>query len=81
MPNEQTEKASQQVLLPIQGLSIEARKGDELPSLSNNSLVSMPKLSDYGYATIFKPGQEGVEVYHSNDIEISTKTEQILRGW
>ena len=48
IPNGQTEHTSQQVLLPIEGLSIGARLGDELPSLKPNSLVSVPKLADYG---------------------------------
>ena len=80
MPNRQTECASQQVLLPIKVLSIGSRLGNELPSLKYNSLVSVQKLADYGYTVVFKPGQEGVDVYKSGDIEIVTKAETILSG-
>ncbi len=79
MPNGQTERASRQVLLPMQQLTQEARLGDELPSLHSN-LVSVPKLANNGYTTLFKPWQEGVEVYHSSDIEVKTRGEPVLRG-
>jgi len=49
MPNGQTERFSQQVLLPIMGLSEEARRGDDPPSLNHNSLISIQKLLDYDY--------------------------------
>ena len=52
MPNGQTEEATKQVLLPLQGLSKQARLGDELPSLRHNSLLSVPKFADHGYTTI-----------------------------
>ena len=42
MPNGQTKRASQQVLLPIEGPQEDARRGDELPSLQHNSLISVP---------------------------------------
>jgi hypothetical protein len=68
-------------LLPIEGLREDARRGDELPSLQHNSLISVPKFSDYGYTMVFKPGQEGVEVYESSKIEIVAAAEPVLRGW
>ena len=81
MPNGQTERASEQVLLPINTLNTEARQGDELPSLRHNSLVSVPKLSDYGYTTVFRPGQEGIEVYESSQVQVVSAAEPVLRGW
>ena len=59
----------------------EAGRGDELSSLRYTGLIIEPKLLDYGHNTIFKPGQEGVKVYYSNNIETSTKTKPILRRW
>ena len=32
-----------------------------MPSLCHNSPIIVPKISDYGYTPIFRPGQEGVE--------------------
>jgi len=58
MPNRQTERTSQQVLLPIEGLSAGTRLGDELPSLNHNSLVSVPKLANYGYTTVLSQGKK-----------------------
>ena len=81
MPNGQQERATKQVLLPIQGLNKQARLGDELPSLRHNSLLSVPKFADYGYTTIFKPGDEGVEVYNSSEVTIVPEAEPVLRGW
>ena len=81
MPNGQLERATKEVLLPIDGLSNEARLGDELPSLQHNSLLSVPKFADYGYTTVFRPGNEGVEVYNSFDVSIVAEDEPVLRGW
>jgi hypothetical protein len=81
MPNGKTETATQQVLLPIDTLGIEARQGDELPSLQHNNLVSVPTFSDYGYTTIFKPYQMGCEVYESTEVDIVPRGEPVLRGW
>ena len=80
MPNGQVERATKQTLLPLPQLTKEARKSDEIPSLQNN-LVSVPVLADNGYTTIFKPSNEGVEVYKSGDVQIVPKREPVLRGW
>jgi hypothetical protein len=62
-------------------LNDEARKGDELPSLQHHSLISVPKLSTSGYTTVFKPGEQGVDVYQEGDVEIVPRGEPLLRGW
>ena len=80
MPARHAVKATQQVLLPNVKLKQEARKGDELPGLQS-SLISVPILANNGYTTVFKPGQEGVEVYHSADVEILAKGKLVLQGW
>ena len=68
IPNGQKEKATRQVLLPNANLSLKSCEGDELPSLRHNSLISVPKLADYDYVTVFKSGQDGLEVYKKGDI-------------
>ena len=81
MPNGQTEKATKQVLLPNANLSLQSREGDELPSLRHNSLISVPKLADYGYVPVFKSEQDGVEVYKKGDIQITSTAKPVLQGW
>ena len=44
-------------------------------------MISVPILANNGYTTVFKPDDEGVEVYHSADVKILAKNEPILRGW
>ncbi|KAL7549439.1 hypothetical protein ACHAWF_012706 [Thalassiosira exigua] len=73
--------ATQEVILPMQKLSKEARLGDELPSLMYNSLVSVPTLPTNGYTTIFKLSQEGIDVYHLSEVEIVPMGEPVLSGW
>jgi hypothetical protein len=80
MPNGKTEQATQQVLLPLTQLDKEARLGDELPSLHSN-LISVPKLANSGYTTIFYPHDKGVEVYKANDVAVQTQAQPVVRGW
>ena len=81
MPNGQTKHATQKVMLPMQQLKDEVRKGDELSSLQLNSLVSVPILANHVYTTIFWPEQQGVDVYKSSEVEIIPSGEPVLRGW
>jgi hypothetical protein len=50
-------------MLPFDSLSTEARKADVLPSLRPNSLVSVGKLADANYTTIFHPKGDGVTIH------------------
>ena len=81
MPDGQTAKASEKALLPISSLNLEARKGDILPALAHNSLISVSTLADAGYVTIFEPGTSGVNVYNKKDVRITVTGEAALRGW
>jgi len=38
-------------------------------------------LANNGYTTVFLPGQEGVNVFHANDIDISSTAPPALQGW
>ena len=79
MANGRVERATERVLLPVPTLSQAAREGDELPSLKN-SLISVPTMANNGYTTIFKPGNEGIKVYHSQDIQVTTKARAVPQG-
>ena len=51
MPDGRAAKASKQALLPIKKLREGARKGDILPALSDNTLISVGTLANNDYAT------------------------------
>ena len=80
MPNGQTLSTSFKALLPNTTLNPKARQCDILPGLQHNSLVSVGKLSDAGYCTIFMPGNQGVQVVDGNKVKINVSGEAVLRG-
>ena len=49
--------------------------------MEHNSPISVEKLADAGYYTLFMPGGKGVQVYNSNEVEVIILTEAVLRGW
>ena len=62
-------------------MNTKARELDILPELEHNSLLSVCKLSDAGYTTVFHPGDGGKTVHWSDDIAIKVSKEAILQGW
>ena len=74
-------QATEKALLPQTQLRLEARESDILPSLLHNSLISVSKLADSGYVTLFMPGGDGVEVYDERDIKFVISGEAVLQGW
>ena len=81
MPNGQTISTSFKTLLLNTALNPKARQCDILPDLQHNSLVSVGKLSDAGYCTIFMPGNQGVQVIDGNTVKIHVSEEAVLREW
>ena len=81
MPNGQTLNTSFNALLLNKTLNPKARQCDILPGLQHHSLVSVGKLSDAGYCTIFMPGNKGVQVVDGNKVKIHVSGEAVLRGW
>jgi hypothetical protein len=43
--------------------------------------MSVATLANNGYTTDFLPGQEGVNVFHANDVDISSTAPPALQGW
>ena len=43
--------------------------------------MSVATLANNGYTTIFLPGQQGVNVFHTNDVNISAIAPPALHGW
>ena len=81
MPNGQTLSTSVKALLPNKLLNPQARECDILPGLQHSSLVSVGKLADAGYCTIFMPGNQGVKVFNGNDVKVNVSGDAVLRGW
>jgi hypothetical protein len=68
LPDGSTIQATHTATLPFDALSPQARQADVLPGLRPNSLVSVGKLADANYATIFHPKGEGVTMHHNNSV-------------
>ena len=64
---------TQKAKLPNEKLNEKARELDLLPGLPN-SLLSVGKLADAGYTTIFHPETGGVTVHAPGDIKIEITT-------
>ena len=64
LPDNTKLQASYQTQLPFEQLIDRAREADILPGLKT-TLVSVNKLAEEGYTTIFHPGEEGVTIHKS----------------
>ncbi len=68
-------------MLPFTELSQQARKADVLPGLRPNTLISVGKLADADYTTIFHPQGEGVTVHKKGSVKITQWQKPVLQGW
>ena len=73
--------ASNTALLQTRALSKGAREAIVVPGMKQRALMSVATLANNGYTTVFLPGQEGVNVFHANDVDISSITPPALQGW
>ena len=74
-----TLKATGTTQLPFQQLSTKARKANILPGLTK-SLISMNKMAESGYTTIFRPGDKGVTFHKEGTLTITTSEPPVLQG-
>jgi hypothetical protein len=81
LPNGESIKATHTVDLPFEQLSLGARHAHVLPHLTMHSLVSVPKLADAGYTTVFHPGNLGVTIHSRRSISIQQLCNPVLQGW
>jgi hypothetical protein len=81
LPDGSSIQATHITLLPFESLDISARKADILPGLRTNSLVSVGKLADAGYTTIFHPRGKGVTVHKKNTVRLKLHCKPVLQGW
>ncbi len=64
-----TLQATSKTQLPFEQLSSEAREDNILPGLTK-SLMSINKMAENGYTTIFRPGNEGVTIHKKGTLTI-----------
>ena len=78
LPDGSTKRATLTAILPFDALSDEARKADVLPGLRPNSLVSVGKLADANYTTVFHPRGEGVTIHKRNTLKLHLLCKPVL---
>ena len=66
-------------MLPFEQLSKKAKEAHILPGLKK-SLLSVNKMAENGYTTIFHKGNEGVTIHKSGTLTITTSEPPVLRG-
>jgi hypothetical protein len=74
LPNGQIIQTSHTVDLPYSTLCKAARMAHVLPKLKTNSLVSVSKLADSGYTTVFHPAPGGVTVHEKDAFQTVQRT-------
>ncbi len=72
-------QATYQTELPLEQVSQKAREADILPGLKT-PLVSVNKMSEEGYTTIFHPREEEVTVHEHGTVSITTSEPPVLQG-
>jgi hypothetical protein len=79
LPDNSTLQTSNKTLLSFEQLSKEAREAHILPGLKK-SLLSVNKMAENGYTTIFHEGNKGVTIHKSGTLTITTSEPPVLRG-
>jgi hypothetical protein len=72
-------QATNKTQLPFKQLSSEAREANILPGLTK-SLLSINKMAENEYTTIFRPGNEGVTIHKKGTLTIITSKPPVLQG-
>jgi hypothetical protein len=81
LPNGESIKATHTVDLLFEHLLPGARHAHVLPHLTTHSLVSILKLTDAGYMTVFLPGNLGMTIHSRRSISIWQQCKPVLQGW
>ncbi len=81
LPNGSTINATHTTELPLNALTSNAQKAHVLPGLQPNSLVSIGKLTNAGYKTVFHPAGRGVTVHQKKSLQIRLLRKPVLQGW
>lgn len=67
--------------LPLNRLKVSARQALIALGLKAKALMSMSKLADAGYTTIFHPHDKGVTTHDNNDFKVIVNSPLLLQGW
>ena len=81
LPNGTLIKATHTTMLPFDSLSHSARVADVLPGLKTNTLISVGKLADANYTTVFHPQGNGVTVHEKGTFKLTQWRKPVLQGW
>ena len=79
LPDDSTLKSIGTTQIPFEQLSTQARNANILPGLTK-SLISVNKMAESGYTTIFRPGDEGVTFHKEGTLTITTSAPPVLQG-
>ena len=79
LPDDTKLKATYRTELPLHQLNERARTADILPGLKT-PLVSVNKIANEGYTTIFHPGEQGVTIHSPDTVTITMKEPPVLQG-
>ena len=79
LPDDSTLRSSTKTKLPFDRLSETAREADIVPGLKR-SIMSVNKMSEEGYTTIFHPREEGVTIHQEGSVQITMTEPPILHG-
>jgi hypothetical protein len=79
LSDDSTLQATNKTQLPFKQLSSEAREANILPGLTK-SLLSVNKMAENGYTTVFRSGDEGVMIHKKGTLTITTSKPPVLQG-
>jgi hypothetical protein len=79
LPNRDTLQSINKTSLPFDQLMLKARQADVIPQLQQ-SLLSIHKMAEERYTTIFHPGNQGVTIHEPNTVKITTSKPLIIQG-
>ena len=79
LPDDSTLRATGMTQLPFEQLSTKARRANILPGLTK-SLISVNRMAESGYTTIFRPRDEGVTFHKEGTLTITTSEPPVLQG-
>jgi hypothetical protein len=79
LPDNTKLQATYRTELPLKQLSQKAREADILSGLKT-PIISVNKMAEEGYTTIFHPGEEGVTVHKHGIVSITTTESPALQG-
>ncbi len=77
LPNGETMQTTNNMSLAFKQLTPKAREADVLPHLQQ-SFLSVHKMSDNEYTTIFHPGNEGVTIHKPDTLKITMNKPPVL---